>query len=489
MRRCPAEKVRVGLFDTRIAAHEQLEGSYLAGPDAVVAPTAPGRPRLWWEGHATFIAGIIRRHAPSAVLDVRTALLREPDGAQERWTMPLWTFAERLAEYQDAGVEVLNLSVGVATGDGRPPLVLQRAIAQLTPSMVVVAAAGNHGMGGLSDEERTKAGLPARGAALFPAALDDVLAVGALDGQAARPGRRGVHATRGTRRRSTAPWIDVFAPGVETVSTYLGDADRESVLVRDADGHEELRRLRRLGVVVGYVVRRRRDHRRGRRADGAGPHRARGRRGGPAAQPASRGRPRCVTIRSSSTWSCGPAAGDQRAWDEIVERFAPLVWGICMRHRLSPADADDVGQSVWLGLLEHLQTIREPAALPGWIATTTRRECLRLHDEAQPAARCRWRARTADDDLGADPTAVPVDEGLLIEELRAAVRAAFARLAPHCRRLLALLVSDPPLPYVRIAEILDVPVGGLGPTRARCLEKLRRSEALAAFLDGARGQR
>ena len=177
--------------------------------------------------------------------------------------------------------------------------------------------------------------------------------------------------------------------------------------------------------------------------------------------------------------------GDRRAWDEIVERFASLVWGICMRHRLSPADADDVGQSLWLGLLEHLQSIREPAALPGWIATTTRRECLKLHDEAR-----RRRGPVgddADDDpVVADPTAVPVDEGLLLEELRCAVRAAFARLAPQCRRLLALLVSDPPLPYVRIAEILDVPIGGLGPTRARCLEKLRRSEPLAAFLDGAR---
>ena len=173
--------------------------------------------------------------------------------------MPLWTFAERLAEYQDAGVEVLNLSVGVATGDGRAPLVLQRAIAQLTPSMVVVAAAGNHGMGGLSDEERTKAGLPARGAALFPAALDDVLAVGALDGT--RSAGRGVHAAR-RRETETAPWIDVFAPGVETVSTYLGDGAPERVSsCANADGHEELLELRRLGVVVGYVVRRGRDHR------------------------------------------------------------------------------------------------------------------------------------------------------------------------------------------------------------------------------------
>ena len=137
------------------------------------------------------------------------------------------------------------------------------------------------------------------------------------------------------------------------------------------------------------------------------------------------------------------------------------------------------------GLLEHLQSIREPAALPGWIATTTRRECLKLHDEAR-RRRGPVGGEADDDTVVADPTAVPVDEGLLLEELRCAVRAAFARLAPQCRRLLALLVSDPPLPYVQIAEILDVPIGGLGPTRARCLEKLRRSEPLAAFLDGAR---
>jgi RNA polymerase sigma factor (sigma-70 family) len=183
--------------------------------------------------------------------------------------------------------------------------------------------------------------------------------------------------------------------------------------------------------------------------------------------------------------------GEQSAWDEIVERFAPLVWGICRRHRLSPADTDDVGQSLWLGLLEHLDTLRDPAALPGWIATTTRRECLKLHDDARRRRVAVDPAVTDDLVMGADPTAAPVDEGLLAEERRAAVRAAFAALAPQCRRLLALLVDDPPLPYVRIAELLGVPVGGLGPTRARCLEKLRRNEALAAFLErdvAGRGQ-
>src|SRR5271156_894846 len=69
--------------------------------------------------------------------------------------------------------------------------------------------------------------------------------------------------------------------------------------------------------------------------------------------------------------------GDKQAWDALVERYAPLIWSICRRHRLDHADADDVGQSVWLHLVEQLDRIRDPAALPGWLATTTRRECSR----------------------------------------------------------------------------------------------------------------
>src|SRR6202035_749098 len=70
--------------------------------------------------------------------------------------------------------------------------------------------------------------------------------------------------------------------------------------------------------------------------------------------------------------------GDQEAWDEVVERYSPLVWSICVRDRLSRQDTDDVGQSVWLLLVEQIGRLREPAALPGWLATTTRRECLRI---------------------------------------------------------------------------------------------------------------
>jgi len=67
-----------------------------------------------------------------------------------------------------------------------------------------------------------------------------------------------------------------------------------------------------------------------------------------------------------------------QAWDALVERYAPLIWSICRLHRLGRADADDVGQSVWLRLIGQLDRVRDPAALPGWLATTTRRECVRV---------------------------------------------------------------------------------------------------------------
>src|SRR6516162_2877580 len=75
--------------------------------------------------------------------------------------------------------------------------------------------------------------------------------------------------------------------------------------------------------------------------------------------------------------------GDKQAWEALVERYGPLIWSICRRHCLDGADADDVGQSVWLQLVAHLDKIRDPAALPGWLATTTRRECVRVLHEAR----------------------------------------------------------------------------------------------------------
>jgi RNA polymerase sigma factor (sigma-70 family) len=176
--------------------------------------------------------------------------------------------------------------------------------------------------------------------------------------------------------------------------------------------------------------------------------------------------------------------GDTQAWDEIVDRFAPLVWSICRRLGLTRLDADDVGQSVWLRLVEHLPAIREPAALPGWLVTTTRRECLRvlrttrehqpLDDSAEPAAGA------------AEPWGM-VEHHLLAAEREAALRAAFAHLDRRCQQLLALLVADPPVPYAEIGAKLGMPIGSIGPNRARCLDKLRRSPPVAALIRAESG--
>ncbi len=176
----------------------------------------------------------------------------------------------------------------------------------------------------------------------------------------------------------------------------------------------------------------------------------------------------------------GAAGGDQGAWDEIVERYAPLVWSICARYQLSRHDTEDVGQTVWLLLVEQLGKLREPAALPGWLATTTARECLR----AVAAARRSERLGTRLDEgmQFADDTVI--EEEVLTAERNAALRVALAELPSRCRNLLALLLSDPPPSYTEISTRLDMPIGSIGPKRSRCLERLRRSPALSALVEG-----
>jgi RNA polymerase sigma factor (sigma-70 family) len=171
--------------------------------------------------------------------------------------------------------------------------------------------------------------------------------------------------------------------------------------------------------------------------------------------------------------------GDQAAWDALVARYAPLVHGICRRYRLQDADLEDAGAAVWLRLVERLATIREPAALPGWIATTARNECLRV-------LRARQRVSVVDFLDGPDPGATDED-WLLVEERAIALRAAFAELPERCRRLLALLFADPPTPYAQISAELAIAVGAIGPNRQRCLDRLRRDPALVPLLTEVAG--
>jgi RNA polymerase sigma factor (sigma-70 family) len=172
-------------------------------------------------------------------------------------------------------------------------------------------------------------------------------------------------------------------------------------------------------------------------------------------------------------------SGDKQAWDALVDRYSPLIWSICRRYRLDDADAEDVSQNVWLQLVDQIDTIREPAALPGWLATTTRRECLRVLRAAQ-------RSLTAGYVL--DPETLPNEQAgtaepeLLTAERHAALREAFEDLPLCCQRLVALLVADPPVPYAEISARLGIPVGSIGPNRGRCLDKLRRHPAIAGLI-------
>jgi len=175
------------------------------------------------------------------------------------------------------------------------------------------------------------------------------------------------------------------------------------------------------------------------------------------------------------------AGGDQDAWYELVDRYAPLVYTICARYRLSNHDIEDVGQNVWLVLVEQLGKLREPAALPGWLATTTARECLRVVTAAHKSERV---GTGLDDSVMFVDDAV-IDEELLVAERNAALRAAFAQLPSRCQQLLSMLISDPPYSYAEIHVKLDIPVGSIGPQRARCLDRLRRSSAFAALGEGA----
>jgi RNA polymerase sigma factor (sigma-70 family) len=171
--------------------------------------------------------------------------------------------------------------------------------------------------------------------------------------------------------------------------------------------------------------------------------------------------------------------GEQQAWDALVERYAPLIWSICRRYRLEAADAEDVGQSVWLQLVTNLGHLRDSAALPGWLATTTRRECGRVINAAD-ARRAGERILIADNI--SDTETNPVDQELLVAEQHAVLRDALARLPPGCQRLLALLIADPPVPYAEVSARLGISAGSIGPNRRRCLDRLARDPVIAALI-------
>jgi RNA polymerase sigma factor (sigma-70 family) len=164
------------------------------------------------------------------------------------------------------------------------------------------------------------------------------------------------------------------------------------------------------------------------------------------------------------------AAGDHEAWDALVDRFASTVWAIARAHRLNAADAADVSQTTWLRLLEHLDRIQQPERIGAWLATTARRESLHVLRVAGRQTPTGYDF----DVLPDDGPAVAPDRGLLRSESAQLVSELVDKLPVRSQLLLRLLSADSPLSYRDISEALSMPIGSIGPTRARALEQLRR---------------
>jgi len=205
----PGAGVRVGILDTQLYAHPWLDGGWSGRYSDRLMRANPN----FVEGHAAFVAGLILSQAPGAMIETRHLLGRKN-------TSNCWNAALGIVELGRSGLDVLNLSFACYTEDGEPPLALARAVDRLDPNLVVVAAAGNHGavtQQRIGEDESLEA---AQRRPAWPAALDDVIAVGAVD-----------HSLAQVDFSPDAPWVDIHAVGKDVVSTYLPKVGRKSFLV------------------------------------------------------------------------------------------------------------------------------------------------------------------------------------------------------------------------------------------------------------------
>ncbi len=168
-------------------------------------------------------------------------------------------------------------------------------------------------------------------------------------------------------------------------------------------------------------------------------------------------------------------SGDSLAWDRLVNRFDRMMRSVARSYRLAPQDVDDAVQAAWVKLYEHIDSIRDGAAVSGWLATTVRRESLRI---LQLGVR-EHLTDALEIDTGVD--ARGPEAGLLESERSVALTRALASLPDRQRRLMTLIASSADANYVQIGAALDMPVGSIGPIRARSLERLGRHPELLAL--------
>jgi RNA polymerase sigma factor (sigma-70 family) len=163
------------------------------------------------------------------------------------------------------------------------------------------------------------------------------------------------------------------------------------------------------------------------------------------------------------------ASGDRRAWECLIDQYARLIWSITREFKLVESDAADVVQTTWMRLIEHIDRLRHPERVGSWLAATARNECLR-----NLAARKRIVFANEDGVFDGPADNDPeIDDALLARERAEIVREAMAHLPGRWQRLMELLMADPPVSYAEISDQLGLPVGSIGPTRARCLARLR----------------
>lgn len=159
-------------------------------------------------------------------------------------------------------------------------------------------------------------------------------------------------------------------------------------------------------------------------------------------------------------------AGNQGAWNDLVDRFGQMVWSVARSFRLDEATAKDVTQTVWMKLIENAARIEDPEKLPGWLATTCRREAIRV-------SKLRDRMIPTEFEYDVEDESPSLETLMVEDEESRSVVIAFKKLSEGCQQLLRLLTVEPSLSYEEIADATGRPIGSLGPTRARCIERLK----------------
>ncbi len=184
--------------------------------------------------------------------------------------------------------------------------------------------------------------------------------------------------------------------------------------------------------------------------------------------------------RDGARWSASAAAftawrdGDQTALEELVRLLSPTLWQVVRATGVDRATAEDIVQNTWLALVDNADRISNPMAVGGWLCTTARRESWRV------SKKLRREVVTEDEVLGsALPAADGPEEEIVLAEDKVRLRLSLSRISERCQALLRMLAAGPRPEYAEVSEALDMPVGSIGPTRARCLEKLR-TELVAA---------